>query len=78
MPLVFDLALEPGCVLAVGTALHGATGAAADPITGGLRLACPREHKMAVLAALAPFGTQVRDLALREPSLEDLFFGFSD
>lgn len=78
MPLVFDLALEPGCVQAVGTALHGATGAAAEPITGGLRLACPREHKMAVLAAIAPFGTQVRDLALREPSLEDLFFGFSD
>jgi len=33
---------------------------------------------MAVLAALTPFGGRVHDLALREPSLEDVFFGFSD
>jgi len=32
---------------------------------------------MAVLAALAPLGTRVRDLKLLEPSLEDVFFGFA-
>ncbi len=36
---------------------------------------CPREAKMSVLAALAGLGTQVRDLQVIEPSLEDLFFG---
>ena len=78
IPLVFELALDAACVNAVAPALHAATGSTAEPLPGGLRLACPREHKMTVLAALAPFGNQVRDLALREPSLEDLFFGFSD
>jgi Cu-processing system ATP-binding protein len=78
LPLVFDLALEPACVEAVALALLAATGAAAEPAPNGLRLACPREHKMAVLGALAPFGSQVHDLTLREPSLEDLFFGLSD
>ena len=33
---------------------------------------------MAVLAALAPFGARVRDVKMQEPSLEDVFFGFSD
>ncbi len=78
IPLVFDLVLDAACMDALAQALHAATGSSAEPLPGGLRLACPREHKMAVLAALAPFGNQVRDLALREPSLEDLFFGFSD
>ena len=44
----------------------------------GLRLRCPRTHKMAVLAALAPLGARVQDLKMLEPSLEDVFFGFSD
>ena len=78
IPLVFDLALDAVCVGAVAQALHAATGCTAEPLSGGLRLACPREHKMVVLEVLAPFGNQVHDLALREPSLEDLFFGFSD
>lgn len=78
IPLVFDLALDAACMDALAQALHAATGSIAEPLPGGLRLACPREHKMAVLAVLAHFGSQVHDLALREPSLEDLFFGFSD
>ena len=39
---------------------------------------CPRAQKMAVLAALAPFGARVLDLKMLEPSLEDVFFGFAD
>ncbi len=78
IPLVFELTLDAVCVDALAQALHAATGSTAEPLPGGLRLACPREHKMVVLAVLAPFGNQVHDLALREPSLEDLFFGFSD
>ena len=49
-----------------------------EPTAQGLRLACPREQKMAVLAALAPFGARVLDIKMHEPSLEDVFFGFSD
>ncbi|MEO7954678.1 MAG: ABC transporter ATP-binding protein [Polaromonas sp.] len=78
IPLVFELALDAACMDALAQALHAATGSTAEPLPGGLRIACPREYKMAVLAAIAPFGNLVHDLALREPSLEDLFFGFSD
>jgi Cu-processing system ATP-binding protein len=39
---------------------------------------CQREVKMAVIEALATLDGRVRDLTVREPSLEDVFFGFSD
>jgi Cu-processing system ATP-binding protein len=39
---------------------------------------CRREVKMAVIEALATLGGRVHDLTVREPSLEDVFFGFSD
>ena len=47
-----------------------------DPTPSGLRFECPRERKIAVLAAIAPLGIQ--DIRLLEPSLEDMFFGFSE
>jgi Cu-processing system ATP-binding protein len=43
-----------------------------------MRARCPREAKMAVLAALSGLGAAVLDLKVHEPSLEDVFFGFSD
>jgi Cu-processing system ATP-binding protein len=42
-----------------------------------LRLECAREHKLAVLAALGRLEGQLRDVSLREASLEELFFGLS-
>ena len=63
---------------AIAQALEHATAATPEPTAQGLRLACPREQKMAVLAALAPFGARVLDIKMHEPSLEDVFFGFSD
>ena len=78
IPLVFNITLDAACAPALTQALQAATGCTAESMPGGLSLSCPREHKMAVLAAITPFGNQVHDLALREPSLEDLFFGFSD
>ena len=78
MPLVFELQLQAGDTPAVAQALVHATAAIPEPSALGLRLACPRERKMAVLAALAPFGARVLDIKMHEPSLEDVFFGFSD
>jgi Cu-processing system ATP-binding protein len=51
-----------------------------EPRWQGLQLLarCPRDAKMAVLAALAGLGSAVRDLAVHEPSLEDVYFGFAD
>jgi len=78
MPLVFELQVRAADAPAAAEALLQATGASATPTATGLRLACPREHKMAVLAALAPLGARVLDIKMHEPSLEDVFFGFAD
>jgi Cu-processing system ATP-binding protein len=43
-----------------------------------VKVRCRREAKMAVIEALARLDGRVRDLTVREPSLEDVFFGFSD
>ena len=79
MPLTVELELELDAAdaPAAAQALQGATGIAPEATPAGLRLQCPREQKMAVLAALAPLGARVRDLKLLEPSLEDVFFGFA-
>lgn len=39
---------------------------------------CGRERKMAVLAALAAADGAVRDVQIREPSLEDVFLGYTE
>jgi len=44
---------------------------------GRLRVECARERKMALLAALAPLLDRVRDIEIREPSLEDVFAGYT-
>ena len=78
MPLVFEVQLDATDIAAVAQALASATGAQPEALPNGLRLRCPRTQKMAVLAALAPFGARVIDLKMLEPSLEDVFFGFAD
>jgi Cu-processing system ATP-binding protein len=78
IPLVFELRQDGADAPAVAQALLQSVGVAPEPMAMGLRLRCPRESKMAVLAVLAPFGTRVLDVKMQEPSLEDVFFGFSD
>ena len=51
---------------------------AALPTPEGLRLTCPRELKVAALAALAPLGTRLADVQIHEPSLEDVYFGLRE
>lgn len=78
MPLCFTIDLEPQDATEACRLLEQATGIAPEVLPTGLRLRCPRTHKMAVLAALAPLGARVQDLKMLEPSLEDVFFGFAD
>ncbi|MBU6489078.1 MAG: ABC transporter ATP-binding protein [Burkholderiales bacterium] len=62
-----------------------------DPIAAALRRApfdkvttndrrvafqCPRNAKMAAIAALAPLTDRIADLQIQEPSLEDVFLGW--
>lgn len=77
MPLTFALTLAEADRTPVAQALAELPGVTTTPTPTGLDLGCPRDAKMAVLGALAPFGARVLDLHIHEPSLEDVFFGFS-
>ena len=77
LPLVFTLSAEPGVAEALRAPLAPLEGVQCEADAGGARLTlrCPRTHKMAALAAIMALDGRVRDLDIREPSLEDLFFG---
>ena len=76
LPLVIEADLDATDLDTVATALQELA-PAPETTSTGLRWHCPRQHKMAALAALGALNTRVNDLRLLEPSLEDMFFGLS-
>jgi len=78
LPLSVALCLAPGDVGLAQQAIGTLAGVSSVLTRDGMVLSCPRELKMALLGVLAGLGSRVLDLSIREPSLEDLFFGFSD
>lgn len=78
LPLWFDVRVAPEDFEAVRNALGGLPIGAIEARDGRVAVQCARDSKMAVIAALATLNGKVRDLTVREPSLEDVFFGFSD
>ena len=78
MPLTLELRLGSDDVALAQKALAHLGGVSSVVTVEGLRASCPRETKMAVLGALTGLGAKLLDLKIQEPSLEDVFFGFSD
>ena len=78
LPLWFDVRITPEHFDAVRAALGHLPISAIEAHDGHVSVQCRRETKMAVLEALATLDGRVLDLHVREPSLEDVFFGFSD
>ena len=78
MPLRLTLRLAPVDVTRAQGLLQSVAGLRCEVCNVGLRVSCPRESKMVVLGALGGLGASLLDLQLHEPSLEDVFFGFSD
>jgi Cu-processing system ATP-binding protein len=78
LPLWFDVRVNEADFTAVRDALGSLPVAAIEAHDGRVAVQVRRESKMAVFAALATLGDRVLDLHVREPSLEDVFFGFSD
>ncbi len=78
LPLWFDVHVAEADFTAVRDALGSLPVAAIEARDGHVAVQVRRESKMAVFAALATLGDRVLDLHVREPSLEDVFFGFSD
>ncbi len=78
LPLWFDVRVAPEDFEAVRSALGHLPISAIEARESHVAVQCRRETKMAVIEALAALGGRVLDLTVREPSLEDVFFGFSD
>ncbi|NMG66576.1 ATP-binding cassette domain-containing protein [Azoarcus indigens] len=78
LPLNIELRVAAVEIAAVRAALAGLPLLAVGDCEGGLALQCRRELKMAVLEALTMLAGRVSDIRVREPSLEDVFFGFAD
>lgn len=78
LPLDFQLTLRPGAEEALRQALANQPAASVQFNGTMAHVRCPRERKMTMLNALAALDSVLLDLQIREPSLEDVFLGYSD
>lgn len=78
LPLGFEIRVAAEHADAVRDALRHLPAEVTDVSDGRIAVQCRREAKMTVLEALTGLNGKVLDLQVREPSLEDVFFGFSD
>ena len=78
LPLDFQLTLQPGAEEALRQALANQPAASVQFNGTMAHVRCPRERKMIMLNALAALDSVVLDLHIKEPSLEDVFLGYSD
>jgi len=78
LPLDFQLTLRPGAEEALRQALANQPAASVQFNGETVHVRCPREQKMTMLNALAALDSILLDLQIREPSLEDVFLGYSD
>ncbi len=78
LPLWFTVRVAPEDFEAVRAALGHLPVGAIEAHDDHVAVQCRRDVKMAVIEALATLHGRVHDLSVREPSLEDVFFGFSD
>ena len=78
LPLDFQLTLQPGAEEALRQALVNQPAASVQFNGTMAHVRCPRERKMTMLNALVALDSVVLDLHIKEPSLEDVFLGYSD
>ncbi|WP_395004881.1 ABC transporter ATP-binding protein [Undibacterium sp.] len=78
MPLLVTLCLAPNDVPLAQDALSHLPDVTCTISSNSLVVRCPRNSKMEVLAAVSHLGSKLIDLSIQEPSLEDVFFGFSN
>ena len=78
LPLDFQLTLQPGAEEALRQALADQPAVSVQFNGTTVHVRCPRERKMIMLNALAALDHVLLDLNIKEPSLEDVFLGYSD
>lgn len=77
LPLWFNIRIAQQDFESVRAALGNLPIIAIEAHDEHVAVQCKRESKMAVLEALSALDGRVLDLHVREPSLEDVFFGYS-
>lgn len=77
LPLWYELRLAQGGETALHSAIAPISGAAVTVNGSQAVVHCKREVKMAVYQALASLNDRITDIQMREPSLEDIFLGYS-
>ncbi len=75
LPVRITASIAPGMLADVRTALAVLPVVIRDIDQSDLDIAVPRAIKLDVVAALSAFGSAIRDIEIREATLEDLFFG---
>ena len=78
LPLWFHVRLAPEDFERVRNVLGNLPVTAIEAHDDHVAVQCRRDAKIPVLQALASLGDAVLDLHVHEPSLEDVFFGFTD
>ena len=78
LPLTFLITLRAGAADALRQALPMPLQAALQMDGAVARLPCGRSQKMVVLRALTALNGQVLDVDIKEPTLEDVFLGYTD
>jgi Cu-processing system ATP-binding protein len=78
LPLRVQIALHPGTEEELRAALAGVPGYTLHLNAGQGFIHCQRDQKMAVLALLTARPHAVTDIQIREPSLEDVFLGYTE
>ncbi len=78
LPLWIDVRIAPSDFDSVRAVLGQLPVSAIEAHDDRVSVRCARDTKMPVIEALAALDGRLLDLHVREPSLEDVFFGFSD
>jgi Cu-processing system ATP-binding protein len=76
LPSVIEVTLSPGQQARIEAGLARMTGLQITMDGQRARISCLPAQKVAVLELLFSLGGAVQDIAVREPSLEDLFLGY--
>ncbi|MCB2157427.1 ABC transporter ATP-binding protein [Albidovulum sp.] len=72
LPVAVHVTPRNGYATEIAAALPGAI-----RVNGDLRLNCPQDEKLPILAQIASFGDKVADIEVVPPSLEDIYSHFS-
>jgi Cu-processing system ATP-binding protein len=76
LPSVIEVTPQPGAEARIHSALAHLDGLQLATGGGSVQVSCLPGQKIAVLTILAALAGTVRDITIREPSLEDLFLGY--